>query len=81
MDGVAQMLTMHLGPDAVLLAFKLRFHSDMHVEQIERATDAVEDAIRRELPEMKLIFVEADSHYDEGRDPSMRPKVGRAGRV
>lgn len=77
-EGVTQMLSMHLGPNAVLLALKLRFHPDMHVEQIEQATDAVEEAIRRELPEMKMIFVEADSHYDEARDPSMQPRLRQA---
>lgn len=71
---VTQMLSMHLGPDAVLLAMKLRFRPEMQVEHVERATDAVEAAIRRELPEMKMIFVEADSHYDETCDPAMRPQ-------
>jgi cation diffusion facilitator family transporter len=72
-DAVTQMLTMHLGPDTVVLALKVRFRRDATIEDVERTTDAIEERVRVEMPEMKKIFVEADGHYDESLDPSVRP--------
>lgn len=70
-DGVTQLLTMHLGPRSVLVALKIRFHPGAPVEEIERVTDDIEARIRAALPEMKRIFVEADSDYEAARDPEM----------
>jgi len=68
-EAVTQLLTLHLGPDSILLALKLRFRPGMLLEEVERVTDAVEEKIRAELPQVKRIFVEADSDYDERLDP------------
>ena len=59
-----QLLTMHLGPDTVLVALKVRFEPGLTVDQVEQVTDALEQRVRAELPEMKQIFVEADGDYD-----------------
>ena len=61
---VTQLLSMHRGPDDVLLAMKIAFSPELSVAQLEAATDAVEDAIRTKLPHMTQIFIEADSKYD-----------------
>jgi cation diffusion facilitator family transporter len=66
--GVTQLLSMHRGPDDVLLALKLDFSRDLSVSELEQTTDAVEDAIRKELPHMAQIFIEADSKYDGHAD-------------
>jgi len=68
-EGVAQMLTLHLGPDTVLLALKVRFRRGAPVEEVERVTNDVEDRVRAAIPEMKKIFIEADGDYDPARDP------------
>jgi divalent metal cation (Fe/Co/Zn/Cd) transporter len=72
-EGVAQMLTLHLGPDTVLLALKVRFRRGAAVEEVERVTNAVEDRIRAAIPEMKKIFIEADGDYDPSKDPLAAP--------
>ena len=72
-DDVTQMLTMHLGPETVILALKVRFQRHTRVEDVERITDDLEARVRAEIPQMKKIFVEADGHYDESRDPSVPP--------
>lgn len=74
-DAVTQLLTMHLGPDSILLALKVRFRPGMHVEELERVTDELEERIRTEIPEMKRIFVEADSDYDASLDPAVSDKL------
>jgi divalent metal cation (Fe/Co/Zn/Cd) transporter len=66
-DGVArvtQLLTMHLGPDVILLAMKVAFEPDLRVADVEDVTNRIEAKIRAEMPEMRKIFIEADSHGD-----------------
>lgn len=63
-ERVTQMLTIHLGPDDVVAALKVAFVPGSSVEQIERVTDEMETRIRAELPCMKKLFIEADSHGD-----------------
>ncbi len=74
-DGVPQLLTMHLGPETVVVALKVRFRPGMKVEEIERVTDDIELRLRTAIPAMNKIFVEADSDYDAELDPEMRPSV------
>ena len=63
-ERVTQMLTMHLGPDVIILALKIAFRPDMRVQEIEDSTNELERRLRAELPDMKKIFVEADSRGD-----------------
>ena len=62
--GVTQMLTLHLGPDFIVLAFKIAFEPGSSLEQVERVTDEIERRVREKLPSMKKIFVEPDSDGD-----------------
>ena len=61
---VAQLLTMHLGPDFIVLAMKVAFAPDLPLEGIEGVINEIERRIRGEQPEMKKIFIEPDSHGD-----------------
>ncbi len=61
---VTQILTMHLGPDFIVLAMKVAFEPALTVEQVERTINEIERRIRAEQPRMKKIFVEPDSHGD-----------------
>jgi cation diffusion facilitator family transporter len=63
-ERVTQLLTLHLGPDVVILALKVAFRPGMTVRELEEATDAIEAKIRAELPQMRKIFVELDSDGD-----------------
>ena len=63
-DDVTQLLTMHLGPDVVILALKVAFRPSLTVKQVEDVTNLVEVAIRAEMPRMRKIFIEADSRGD-----------------
>lgn len=65
---VRQLLSLHLGPDTVLLALKVQFADGLTMAQVEKVTDALEANIREKHPSMKRIFVEADSDYDPSKD-------------
>lgn len=76
-DEVTQILTLHLGPNSILAAFKVRFRPSLTVREIERVTDALEARIQAEIPEMTRIFVEADGDYDARKDPAASLVPGR----
>jgi cation diffusion facilitator family transporter len=63
-DAITQLLTLHLGPDVVLLAMKVAFRASLTVEQIEEVTNRIEARIREAMPQMRKIFIEADSRGD-----------------
>jgi cation diffusion facilitator family transporter len=63
-EGITQLLTLHLGPDVVLLALKVAFRGTLTVEQIEDVTNRIEARIRAAMPQMRKIFIEADSRGD-----------------
>ena len=70
-EEVTQFLSVHLGPDTILLALKVRFRRGALVEEVEQTTNRIEERVRSALPEMKKIFVEADGAYDSALDPAM----------
>jgi cation diffusion facilitator family transporter len=63
-DAITQLLTLHLGPDVVLLAMKIAFRPSLSVEQVEDVTNRIETRIRAAMPQMRKSFIEADSHGD-----------------
>jgi len=63
-ERVTQLLTMHLGPDVVLLALKVAFRPSLSVADVEDVTNRIEAKVRAELPQMRKIFIEADSQGD-----------------
>jgi cation diffusion facilitator family transporter len=63
-ERVTQLLTMHLGPEFVLIALKIAFAKGTTVERVEEITDDIERRLRAEIPVMKKIFVEPDSKGD-----------------
>jgi cation diffusion facilitator family transporter len=60
-ERVLEVLTLHLGPEDVLLNLDVRFRPDLAAADVERAVDEIEDAVRGAHPEVRRIFVEAQS--------------------
>jgi divalent metal cation (Fe/Co/Zn/Cd) transporter len=58
---VKRAMTMHFGPDTILLAMDIRFRPEISAAELERSVDRVEKKIRDRHPEVKHIFIEADS--------------------
>ena len=63
-ERVTQLLTLHLGPDVVLLAMKIAFRPTLSVQDLESVTNRIEADIRGAMPHMRKIFIEADSKGD-----------------
>ncbi len=60
-------LTMHLGPEEVLLNLEIDFRAGLHPGQITESIQRLEEEIRRQHPEIQRIFIEARSLQGMGR--------------
>lgn len=58
---VVRAMTMHLGPDVVLLNLDLTFRPALQTPEIEAAVDRLEKAMRAEHPELKYVTIEVNS--------------------
>ncbi len=60
-EEVRRSLTMHLGPNEVLLTLDIRFKKHLTAEEIADAVNRLERKIRDQHPEIHHIFIEAKS--------------------
>ncbi len=58
---VAPPLTMYLAPREVLLTLEVDFKNNLSAEEVEQAIDRLEKRIREQYPQVKRIFIEAES--------------------
>ncbi len=76
-------LTMHLGPEDVLVNLDVQFRAGLSSDAIFEAVDRLESSIRERFPEVRRIFIEPERlRLPDGR-PSESPRaaagVARAG--
>lgn len=57
---VQRLLTMHFGPDQVLLNMDLEFSLGVSAADLPQVIKRVEEGIRREFPEIRNIFIEVE---------------------
>lgn len=57
---IVDLLTMHLGPEKILIASHLNFKDNLSTDEIEKAIDEIERKISRALPEAAQSFIEAE---------------------
>lgn len=58
---VNEILTMHMGPQDVLLNLSVDFHAGLSSDQVEAAITALEQKIKKDFPEIVRVFIEAQS--------------------
>ncbi len=62
--GIAQInevLTMHMGPQDVLLNLSVDFHSGLSSDDVEAAISSLEKKIKSDFPEITRVFIEAQA--------------------
>lgn len=64
---IRRPMTMHFGPREVLLNMDLSFRGDLTTAEITSAIDRVEKQIRTKHPQVKQIFLEANTVKELGR--------------
>ncbi|WP_417359774.1 cation diffusion facilitator family transporter [Gallaecimonas pentaromativorans] len=62
-EAVHELLTMHMGPDFVLVNISVRFDSNCSAMQIEQCIARLDKAIKNQFTTVKRVFVEAESYY------------------
>ena len=62
-DHVNEVLTMHMGPDFILLNISATFIDSAKASDIEEAIESVSVQIKENYPEVKRIFVEAEAKH------------------
>jgi divalent metal cation (Fe/Co/Zn/Cd) transporter len=72
-NGVARGLSMHLGPDDVLLTLEIAFAPNLSAAQVAGAIDRLDRAIRKAHPEIRHLFVEAQSIAALANPPEFAP--------
>ncbi len=60
-EHVNEVLTMHMGPDFILANISVDFRDGLKSEDIERTIADMSRAIKKRHPEIKRIFIEAES--------------------
>ncbi len=58
---VNEVLTMHLGPEDILTNLSVDFADGLSAEQVEAAVSQLEQAVKAKHPQVKRIFIEAQS--------------------
>lgn len=59
--GMNEILTMHMGPEDILLAASVDFDDSLTAGKVEQAITDFEKAIKNQFPQVKRIFIEAQS--------------------
>ena len=57
---VIHLRTEHLGPDELLVAAKVEFSPDLTLRELADVVNEVEAAVRRSVPEARVIYLEPD---------------------
>jgi len=61
-DHVNKVLTMHMGPDYILVNLSVDFVDTATAEQVENVIAAMDRKIKEQFPRVKRVFVEAEPH-------------------
>lgn len=59
-EAVKEVLTMHMGPDFVLLNVAVRFRPQLTAERMAETIQRITDEIKAAWPEIKRVFIEAE---------------------
>lgn len=59
-NSIIHLRTVHLGPDDLLVAAKVDFAHSLSMEELARAIDAAEGALRAAVPKTTTIYIEPD---------------------
>ncbi len=65
---VINPLTMHFGPNTMLLTMDIEFDGKLSAAKVKEAVDRLERSIKNQYPAIKYIYIEAGSVAAGGRE-------------
>lgn len=60
-DRIGKLLTMHMGPEKVLVVLTVEFRGDLSAREVARAVGEIEEAARKAHPWVRWVFIEGES--------------------
>jgi cation diffusion facilitator family transporter len=66
-DNVNEVLTLHMGPDYILANISVDFRDDATADEIELVIAEIDRTIKKQYPQVKRIFIEAEKHRCNSR--------------
>ncbi len=60
-EDIVELRTLHMGGSFILLNLGVKFRGTMTVTDLERTIDAIETRVKAAVPDVKRIFIEADT--------------------
>ncbi len=60
-DKVHEILTMHMGPDFILVNVSVDFRNDLSADQLERRVARIDQDLKLRFPQIKRVFIEAEA--------------------
>lgn len=59
-DYLNEVLTMHMGPDYILVTMSIDFQDDIDADTVERTSADIDRRIKQIYPQVKRVFIEAE---------------------
>lgn len=74
-DAVGRILTLHMGPQTIVLNMDMQFRDALSANEVEAAIDRVETKIKADHDVVKYIFIEAESLSKRAKKSSSQSAV------
>ena len=72
---VNEVLTLHLGPEDILLNVSLDFEDDLSSGEVEEAISVLESRIKEMFPEIRRVFIEAQGRGAHRKESNRQSKA------
>lgn len=60
-EHVNEILTMHMGPDFILVNLSLDFSNSSTAQEVEKTISTIDKQLKKQFPDIKRIFIEAEA--------------------
>jgi divalent metal cation (Fe/Co/Zn/Cd) transporter len=70
-DTLLELLTMHLGPDHLIVAARVALDDDVSADRVEDLADDIDRRLAEKLPVVPHVFIDP-AQTSPGRDPAAR---------
>jgi divalent metal cation (Fe/Co/Zn/Cd) transporter len=70
-DALLELLTMHLGPDHLIVAARVALDDDVSADRVEDLADDIDRRLAEKLPVVPHVFIDP-TQTSPGRDPAAR---------
>ena len=60
-ERVNEVLTMHVGPEYILVNLSVEFNDEIRTQQMEKVISSIDNQIKQSYPLVKRVFIEAES--------------------